>query len=103
MMPSCEAHEMRYVVTVYHIGNVHPTYEIQGSEFLGEPMQSTWIDPVAESRKPEGTPPVVHEGPTVEEMKREGLVGLYIPLKDLNNAVEKRYFEHKARMSRARY
>lgn len=92
--------KQEYVVIVYHIGNVLPTYEIQGTEFLGEPKQSTWVDPVAASRLPEGVTPCVHEGPTVEELKREGLVGLYIPLKDLNNTVEKRYFEHKARMSR---
>jgi hypothetical protein len=90
-------------VTVYHVGNVLPTFEIQGSEFLGEPRQSTWVDPVAASRLPEGVEPYVHEGPTVEELKREGLVGLYIPLKDLTTDVEKRYFEHKARIANARY
>lgn len=85
---------------VYHVGNVHSTYETKPPEFLGEPKQTTWVDPVAASRLPEGVTPYVHEGPTLEELRREGMVGLYIPLKDLNGDILKRYGEHKARMAR---
>lgn len=58
---------------VIWLRNDLPPIELKLNEFVDKPHQSIFIDPVANTG-------FIHEGPTVEELEREGYVGVYIPL-----------------------
>ncbi len=57
-------------MAVLWIRNEKPPVKLQENEFIGEPRQSTFIDPLGKSG-------YMHVGETVEELKEKGFVGIY--------------------------
>lgn len=53
--------------------NEKPPVKLAEHEFVGPPRQSTFIDPLSKSG-------YEHKGIPVDELEREGYVGVYIPL-----------------------
>lgn len=70
-----EAMEQPLDEEVIWIRNEKAPPKLAKNEFVGEPFQSTWIDPLGKSD-------YVHEGYSVEELKRDGKVGVYRRLSD---------------------
>ena len=57
----------------YWIRNEKSSVNLKQYEFTGEPHQSTYIDGNG----------ILHEGYTVEELKREGCVGIYVSVENI--------------------
>lgn len=57
--------------------NERPPVQLANYEFVGPPRQDTFIDPLGKSG-------YLHKGIPVEDLERDGYVGVYIKLVDVH-------------------